>query len=81
QLKKGDKLFLYTDGVTEAMNDKKEFFTEQLLTNILKKDMGLEYTLKRVNKEINDFTGDEEQFDDITMLIVEYKKEPSDFLI
>ncbi|MDR3291270.1 MAG: PP2C family protein-serine/threonine phosphatase [Methanobrevibacter sp.] len=77
QLKKGDKIFLYTDGVTDAMNNKEEFFTHDRLINVLKNDVTIKDTLKLVKSRIDVFSSDEEQFDDITMLICEYKKENS----
>ncbi|MDR3223409.1 MAG: SpoIIE family protein phosphatase [Methanobrevibacter sp.] len=73
KLEKGDKIFLYTDGITEAINTKEEFFGEEKLVNILRKYHDNKEILKMVKKGVDEFTGDEEQFDDITMLIFEYK--------
>ena len=74
KMKKGDTLFLYTDGVTEAMNHEQELFTEARLLNILdgKPEEHPEQTLSRVNRSLADFTNGAEQSDDITMLALQY---------
>ncbi|MCL2225953.1 MAG: SpoIIE family protein phosphatase [Defluviitaleaceae bacterium] len=69
-LQKGDILFLYTDGVTEAENPAKEqFSTERLkiMVNGCDKDSPKEI-LSYIRKEIDAFADGEEQFDDIAML-------------
>ena len=65
KLEKGDKILLYTDGVTEANNEQEEMFGEERLENVLKDHAQLQALSK--------FVGDAEQFDDITMLELEYK--------
>lgn len=74
-LQPGDEVFFYTDGVTEAINDKEELFGEDRLLNILNENLDLspEQMVKKIQEEINKFTGDVEQFDDITMVCVMYK--------
>jgi sigma-B regulation protein RsbU (phosphoserine phosphatase) len=69
-LEKGDMLYLYTDGVTEAMNVKSELFSETRLLEVLNKnkDASPELLLKIVKKEVDDFSEGAQQFDDITML-------------
>jgi sigma-B regulation protein RsbU (phosphoserine phosphatase) len=69
-LEKGDILYLYTDGVTEAMNTKSELFSEKRLVEVLNinKNASPEALLKAVKKEVDDFSSGVEQFDDITML-------------
>ena len=71
----GDKVFLYTDGVTEATNSNKELYGEERLINFLNKNTGLsvEETIGEVKIDIDSFVGDAEQFDDITMLELLYK--------
>ena len=66
----GDRLFVYTDGVTEATNAQNELFGETRLLEALNRNpdalpMDL---LPSVKKEIDAFVGDAPQFDDITML-------------
>ena len=70
KLEKGDEIFLYTDGVTEATSLDKELYGEDRLLNILNKDMELsrEDVCKKVKSDIDGFVGEASQFDDITML-------------
>lgn len=73
-LKPGDTLFLYTDGVTEATNSKDDLFGDARLLKTLAKGKDLETAdiCKFVKKEIDLFVQDAPQFDDITMLGVKY---------
>lgn len=75
ELKPGSKLFLYTDGVPEATDAAKELFgTERMLdalnvnTNAHSKDI-----LQNVKNAVDGFVKEAEQFDDLTMLVLEYK--------
>ena len=70
KLVKGDRLFVYTDGVTEATDANKELFGEARLLAAMEKtgSMDAPDTLTSVRKDIDDFAGEAEQFDDITML-------------
>ena len=74
-IEKGDKLFLYTDGVVEATNSNNELFTEARMLETLGKlrTKSPVEILKGMKKSIDAFAGDAPQFDDITMLLVEYK--------
>jgi len=69
-LEPGDVLFLYTDGVTEAMNQRKELFGELRLLAALNAngDSTLKELLPAVKREVDNFAGGTEQADDITML-------------
>ena len=68
-----ERLFLYTDGVTEAQTKENKFFGEdRLLKTLNQKELPLSKTLEHVHKSIQKFIGDAPQFDDITMLIVEF---------
>ena len=75
-LKPTDKIFLYTDGVTEAINKDEEQFGEKRLFEIIQKEGNHEISkvLNSVKNDVEIFVGDLDQFDDITMLILEYKK-------
>ena len=75
QLGKGDMLFTFTDGVTEAMNEKHELFTEERLEKTLKGNASLSTTeiIKTVRQAVKDFVGNAEQSDDITMLAIKRK--------
>ena len=74
-LEPGDKLFQYTDGVTEATNAQDELYGMQRLTDILavNADRTPREILPAVRADIDAFVGDAPQFDDITMLCLEYK--------
>ena len=71
----GDRLFLYTDGVTEATNTQNELFGEDRLLEFMNKNSSIDATklLPKLKKDIDKFVGEAPQFDDITMLIFDYK--------
>lgn len=70
----GDSIFIYTDGVTEAENSSEEMFGEdRLLAGLNRECEGdPEKCILDVKQAIDEFTGDAEQFDDITMLGIRY---------
>ena len=76
QLAPGDKIFQYTDGVTEAMNAAQELYGMDRLGKILAKNTALppRELLAAVKEDIDAFVGEAPQFDDITMLCLEYLK-------
>ena len=76
-LNPGDRIFVYTDGVTEANNPSHELFGNDRLIAALNKDSssGLRDLLHTVKASIDAFAEEEPQFDDITMLVFEYKGE------
>lgn len=73
-LEPGDCFYMYTDGVTEALNDKKELLGNTRLYNMLNLHMNIcNDTVEFVNaifKDVDDFAGEEMQADDITMVYV-----------
>ncbi|MCD8104479.1 MAG: serine/threonine-protein phosphatase [Lachnospiraceae bacterium] len=71
----GDRLFQYTDGVTEAMNAAGELYGMRRLGEVLNRCRDLTPTklLPEIKADIDRFAGDAPQFDDITMLCLEYK--------
>ena len=73
-LKPNGKIFLYTDGVTEATDAEEKLFGNDRLLFALNKeqDADTEGVLKNVRGAIDEFVGEAEQFDDITMLCVKY---------
>ena len=75
QLSPGDRLFLYTDGVPEATSGEKELFGTERMLNALNgvRDAAPEDILKGVRQAVDAFVKDAEQFDDMTMLCVQYK--------
>lgn len=77
QLHIGDKVFLYTDGVTEAMNKEHQLYGMDRLRHILNQQCQTcspEKILELVKADIDAFVGDNDQFDDITMLCLEYTR-------
>lgn len=80
QLAPGDKIFQYTDGVTEATNSEEELYGMERLGEVLKKntEKSPEELLPVVRGDIDAFVGSAPQFDDITMLCVEYRKRMAD---
>ena len=74
QMKPGEKLFLYTDGVTEAFNSKEESYGEQRLENFLQEriDLPIETIIKDSQKDVKSFVKGAPQSDDITLLSVVY---------
>ena len=77
QLLPGAKLFLYTDGVPEATNAEKELFGVERMLETLNQNKGAspEELLKNMRISVDGFVKDAEQFDDLTMLALEYKGE------
>ena len=74
QFEPGDKLFLYTDGVPEATNVEEEMFGTDRLLDALNTDVyaPVEEMLRNVRKAVSEFTPGAEQFDDLTMLGLDY---------
>ncbi len=75
QLEPGDRLYLYTDGVTEATNSREELFGDERLQNALNEymDLPVEQFLPKIKECIDAFVGGADQFDDITMLALDYQ--------
>ncbi|MBQ2159858.1 MAG: SpoIIE family protein phosphatase, partial [Oscillospiraceae bacterium] len=75
QMEKGDKLFLYTDGVTEATNEKGELFGTERMIHALNAyaDLTPREILNGMKDTVDTFVGDAEPFDDMTMLCFTYK--------
>lgn len=66
----GDSIYLYTDGVTEAANGKKELFGEEKLLNVLNtcQNRNTRKICENVLQNVNEFVNGADQSDDITML-------------
>ena len=82
-LSAGTMIFLYTDGLTEAMNDeRKQFGLERVKAVVGKKGHATpEQLLRRMADEVHSFTEDAEQSDDLTMMAIRYTpKEETDRL-
>ena len=74
-LSPGDRLFLYTDGVPEATNSDNKLYGEDRLLNFMNQNSTADATalLPDLKANIDEFVGDAPQFDDITMLMLDYK--------
>ena len=74
ELKPGDSLFIYTDGVAEATNADNELFGSDRMLKALNKepDAMPEQLLANVRDGIQEFVQGAEQFDDITMMSLKY---------
>ncbi len=74
-LEPGTKLFLYTDGVTEAMDQEKKLFGADRMLEALNRDpeAAPEKVLQNVRTAVDAFVKEAEQFDDLTMLCLEYR--------
>ena len=76
-LNEGDRIFQYTDGVTEATDVNNQLYGMDRLDVVLNgkcRNVSPEQTLELVKADIDTFVGDNDQFDDITMLCLEYTK-------
>jgi len=70
-----EMLFLYTDGVTEAVNEQDEEFGTNRLIQLLNQAevTSPDQVIEIVTREVKQFTGEKEQFDDITMVVLQSK--------
>lgn len=68
----GDVIVFYTDGITEAINTKREQFGEGRLTGLIRENQHLsaQEVVKKVLEAMEVFTGKEPQFDDITLIVL-----------
>lgn len=75
ELQPGDMLFQYTDGVPEASNASDEMFGTERMLAALNSDPNCdpEKLLSNVRRSVADFVSDAEQFDDLTMMCIEYR--------
>ncbi len=73
-LPKGGRIFVYTDGVAEAQNEAEEFFgIEGIEQNLNRyRDCDPEELIRQMKKAVDEYAGNMEQFDDMTMLSIVY---------
>ena len=71
-LQPGDALILYTDGVTEAMNEAEEMYSEERLGRVIAESAGLPAAqiVDEIRSAVESFRGDAPQSDDITTVVV-----------
>ena len=74
----GDLAVLFTDGITEAMNEEADMFGEERLSRLLQEHAGLRPTalLDRVLQDVEAFVGSADQHDDMTMVLVRVDELP-----
>jgi sigma-B regulation protein RsbU (phosphoserine phosphatase) len=79
RLNPGDKLFLYTDGVPEATDTENRLFGVDRMLDALNEEpeAGPEKLLGNIRKAVDGFVKEAEQFDDLTMLCLEYRGKES----
>ena len=72
-LEENEMIFLYTDGVTEAVNAQDDEFGTDRLYQLLSQaeDTTPDRLIEMIGREIKQFTGEREQFDDITMVVLQ----------
>ena len=72
QLGPGDVLLLYTDGITDALDEQEEFFRLERLLGVAQANLGrsAQEIQDALLAEVHEFMGHEPQFDDIALLIV-----------
>lgn len=75
QLKKGDMIVMYTDGITEALNSEQEEYEEWRLIDLCKEKHAL--TAREMSRTIidtvNEFCGSEPQYDDMTLIVAKIR--------
>lgn len=74
----GDRLFLYTDGVTEALNRKEELYGDDRLIETLNRpetrEMSIDELVTYMKADLASYADGAEQADDITMLVLEIRE-------
>ncbi|NPV61672.1 MAG: SpoIIE family protein phosphatase [Methanotrichaceae archaeon] len=77
-LLKGDILVLYTDGVTEAINGQMEQYGMKRLRSVIRESGSLpaQEIMEKILEDVSHFSGDQLQFDDITMIVAKRNEAP-----
>ena len=68
----GDMLFLYTDGLTEAMTEEHDQFGRQRLISQLNSEADCKSQIEQMTLAVRQFVGNASQSDDLTMLAIRY---------
>jgi len=73
----GDLLVLYTDGVTEAINEHEEAFGEERLTQVVRQhhDLEAKEVITQIRAAMRAFTGERPRFDDATLVVLKCRGE------
>jgi sigma-B regulation protein RsbU (phosphoserine phosphatase) len=72
EMKSGDLVIFYTDGVTEAVDDKDRLFGEERLVEIIRdlEELSANDVIEKINSEVLSFCKNVQQFDDITLIVL-----------
>ncbi|MBL7184329.1 MAG: serine/threonine-protein phosphatase, partial [Anaerolineae bacterium] len=72
ELAEGDVVVFYTDGVTEAINERTEEFGQARLAQVIveNRDLAAQELIDGINEEVTAFIGGEPQFDDFTLVVL-----------
>jgi phosphoserine phosphatase RsbU/P len=75
QLEGGDTFVLYTDGITEAINSKREEFGRDRLADVIEQNDALsaDALIQKILQSLNDFTEGNQLADDITLVVYKVK--------
>jgi len=75
-IRPGDLIVLYTDGITEAMNEAGELFSDETLARVVADQHELDAAgiRERVVREVRSFVGSAEPHDDMTMIVLKVDK-------
>ncbi len=82
RLKKGDMLVVYTDGITEAMNPRKQQYGMEKFLRFIRdnSDLSPDEFAEKFQDDLSQFTQGAEQNDDITMVVIKEKLEADEYL-
>lgn len=71
-MNKGDVVVIYTDGMTEAVNERNEQFEAERLSRVVMQNRALsaQAIIGKAQEELSSFVGNQPQFDDITLMII-----------
>ncbi|MBF0487350.1 MAG: SpoIIE family protein phosphatase [Nitrospirae bacterium] len=74
-MQSGDFILMYTDGVTEGINEKDEEFGEERLNHLIVEnhDKPIKEFIGLINEAVTQFSNGQPQFDDITLMILKYE--------
>jgi len=76
------RLFLYTDGITESLNEQDELYGEERLCDAINNSDSvktIEGAAEALFEDVRKFTGNAPQADDITILLLKFKKVKEEF--
>lgn len=70
ELRPGDTVVLYTDGITEAVNEQKKFFGKERLKALIQKESTAKDVIDKIFKEVGQFTSGNPIQDDMTVVVM-----------